>query len=423
MTPRAHSFDLPATLRDAAWPATNEPGYAAQTSWLTGADACQTIVADWRDLADNASEPNPFYEPHMLLPAMTHLPGGSKVHVIAIHASPHSNRLIGLVPVKITNTYLGLPVRSAQSWKHIHCFLATPLLRKGHEQDALRGIIAALRARHITVMRFAHSAADGAFAAALATILNTKNHAQAETRRFERAILQSTTSADDYITAAISRKKRKEYGRITRRLADEGSVTFEAVDVTDPAAVEGAALEFLALEQSGWKGRNGTAIAQRPAEQRFFLDACRVAAAHNTLNTLTLRVNNTAVASIINFTGTAHRTAPDAGAGLFSFKIAYDEGFARYSPGVLLELELTARTLADPSLAFADSCANPDHPMIDHLWRERRVMHDINIAVSPATPAWLLGATRLLEACLATAKTKARAMLAFAATALRRRNS
>jgi hypothetical protein len=58
------------------------------------------------------------------------------------------------------------------------------------------------------------------------------------------------------------------------------------------------------------------------------------------------------------------------------WKTAYDEAFAQYSPGVLLTLAATEALLADPAVAFADSCASGGHPMIDHLWRERLTISD-----------------------------------------------
>jgi hypothetical protein len=66
------------------------------------------------------------------------------------------------------------------------------------------------------------------------------------------------------------------------------------------------------------------------------------------------------------------------------WKIAYDEEFARYSPGVQISLDLTEALLAEPEVARADSCATADHPMIDHLWRERLALNDLLIAPSAA---------------------------------------
>jgi hypothetical protein len=45
--------------------------------------------------------------------------------------------------------------------------------------------------------------------------------------------------------------------------------------------------------------------------------------------------------------------------------------------------DLTATLLADESIRFADSCAVPDHPLMDHLWRDRLAMADMMISVGP----------------------------------------
>ena len=52
--------------------------------------------------------------------------------------------------------------------------------------------------------------------------------------------------------------------------------------------------------------------------------------------------------------------------GAFSFKTTFDEAFARFSPGVLLQRE-NLELLARPSIEWTDSCADMDHPMIDHF--------------------------------------------------------
>jgi Acetyltransferase (GNAT) domain len=66
------------------------------------------------------------------------------------------------------------------------------------------------------------------------------------------------------------------------------------------------------------------------------------------------------------------------------WKIAYDEGFARFSPGVMLSVALTDELLEEPTVERIDSCATADHPMIDHLWRERLATGDRLVAVRPA---------------------------------------
>jgi hypothetical protein len=72
-----------------------------------------------------------------------------------------------------------------------------------------------------------------------------------------------------------------------------------------------------------------------------------------------------------------------SGTAAWLWKISYDEAFARYSPGVQLTRDITEALLKDGGIASTDSCATPDHPMIDHLWRERLVLSDRLIALRP----------------------------------------
>jgi CelD/BcsL family acetyltransferase involved in cellulose biosynthesis len=68
---------------------------------------------------------------------------------------------------------------------------------------------------------------------------------------------------------------------------------------------------------------------------------------------------------------------------VWTWKIAYDEAFARASPGVQIMLHATTALLEDRALARADSCAIANHPMIDHIWRERLPVADRLIHVGP----------------------------------------
>jgi hypothetical protein len=52
---------------------------------------------------------------------------------------------------------------------------------------------------------------------------------------------------------------------------------------------------------------------------------------------------------------------------------------------VMLSVELTADLLDDANVLRADSCATANHPMIDHLWRERLLLADRLIGVRGPT--------------------------------------
>jgi hypothetical protein len=72
-----------------------------------------------------------------------------------------------------------------------------------------------------------------------------------------------------------------------------------------------------------------------------------------------------------------------SGATVWCWKVAYDEGFAKFSPGLQLLVDVTEGLLSDPAVAYADSCATPDHPMIDHVWRERLALADRLVRIGP----------------------------------------
>ena len=65
--------------------------------------------------------------------------------------------------------------------------------------------------------------------------------------------------------------------------------------------------------------------------------------------------------------------------GSYAFKIAYDEDYARYSPGLLLEIENIEHFHATPEIEWMDSCAVPDHFMINRLWLDRRTIQTVLI--------------------------------------------
>ena len=136
--------------------------------------------------------------------------------------------------------------------------------------------------------------------------------------------------------------------------------------------------DFLTLEATGWKGRAGTA-ARDHAEIRTFMEtAVGKLAGEGKAQLARLFLDTRAIAAIIVLR---------SGDTAWCWKIAYDESRARASPGVQLLLHVTKTLLDDPRVARADSCATPDHPMIDHVWRERLALADRLIRVGPGNRA------------------------------------
>jgi CelD/BcsL family acetyltransferase involved in cellulose biosynthesis len=365
----------------------------------------------WQALAADACEPNVFYEPFLLEPALRELRGDAPVDVVLVYddGAGRSERLRGLFPVVARSASRRLPLRSLALWKHPHCFLCTPLVRRDGAAATLEAFFAWLARgpRAAPWMAFEHVSADGPFAALLADHLASRGQGRLEIERFERAVIRTGESADAYLREAMPRKRRHEVERQQRRLAEHGALAFRALEPDAPAAeLERWIGAFLDLEAAGWKGRAASAISARPAERRFFEAAARAAHGAGRLGLLALEQAGRPVAMKCNFWTDA------AQGGGFAFKIAFDESLSRFSPGVLLEFEQVRRLHADPDRRWMDSCANAGHPMIERIWRQRRAIGDWLVPTgrrggeaARVLYGWLRTAKRGLSGTLETLRT------------------
>jgi CelD/BcsL family acetyltransferase involved in cellulose biosynthesis len=187
-----------------------------------------------------------------------------------------------------------------------------------------------------------------------------------------RAALDLAAGRPRDLDEVIGAKRMREARRLRRRLGEVGQVEFAVARY--PETIAQALQRFLALESQGWKGAAGTALIQRDAHRRFAEAAVDALAGRSAAMVAELSLDGREIASIIVL-----RSADRA----WAWKIAYDETMARFSPGLQAMTDLTAVLLADEAIRFADSCAVPDHPLMDHLWRDRLAMADVMISVGP----------------------------------------
>jgi Acetyltransferase (GNAT) domain len=144
--------------------------------------------------------------------------------------------------------------------------------------------------------------------------------------------------------------------------------------VCAPSGMAAALGDFLNLEATGWKGRAGTAARADDRIRAFMEAAVTGLAREGKAQVARLSADGRPIATIVTLR---------SGATAWCWKIAYDESYARFSPGVLLLLEVTQALLDDPGIAGADSCATAGHPMIDYVWRERLGLADHLVQVGP----------------------------------------
>jgi hypothetical protein len=135
--------------------------------------------------------------------------------------------------------------------------------------------------------------------------------------------------------------------------------------------VRGALDDFLTMEASGWKGRQGTALLNNQTDAAFMRGAVGALADAGRASVHSLCVDGKPISMQI---------VARAGAAAFTWKTTYDEAYQDFSPGMLLLEDYTTAFLADESIAFVDSCSFDDSGFMS-AWTERRPVADIWIDV------------------------------------------
>jgi len=133
----------------------------------------------------------------------------------------------------------------------------------------------------------------------------------------------------DGVLAGLSSNRRNSLRRKGRRLAEAGQVAFSS-SLPGEHQLGAELAQFAALEDAGWKGREGSSLRRRPGLYDFLADALRPFARGRRVRFDWLTLDGNLVA--IQF-------------GLVSndrymlLKPTYDESLSDYSPGYLLTLE------------------------------------------------------------------------------------
>jgi CelD/BcsL family acetyltransferase involved in cellulose biosynthesis len=343
---------------------------AGRAEWRTGR-ALDAALREWRDLSARVLEQNVFYDPAFALAAAPVF--GANIGAVLVWSHDNDDRLIGFFPAQIERRY-GI-VTTLTGWTHPYAPLGTPLVDR-HEADAaivafLDHVEANARLPKLILLPMV---AEGPFTAALVRVIERHGGAMEPFGTHTRALLAPTADRLNYLDGALGPKKLKELRRQRRRLLDKGQL--KTIVAREPDEMHRALTDHLKLEAAGWKGRAGSAAIQNGNVRTFIQQAMLALASDGRAEVHRLMQNNHALA-----TGIALRSGDTA----WFWKIAYNEAFARYSPGVQITLDLSETLLADPAIARIDSCATEGHPMIDHLWRERLELSDFLIAPSAAS--------------------------------------
>ncbi|MGN7774284.1 type IV secretion system effector crotonyl transferase BspF [Phyllobacterium sp. 22552] len=320
-------------------------------------------------------EPNIFFNPRFLAPAMPRLDDRQVRFMVMRDENDIKSRLRFLMPYTIERPGFAFSGSILRAWATPFGPQGTPLIDRDDPVGVLNDLFDMLGRKHLKlpeILVFPDMLLDRPVAQLIRSIAMERNLPLVTTHQMERPAIESTKEGAEYLREAIGAKHTKEYRRLWRRLSEKGALTY--VVSRSEEDIRHKLEDFLALEASGWKGQRGSAMAVDRFRAAFAREAVNNLAARDLARIHTLELDGKVIAVLIVFI-----EAGDA----WTWKTAYDERLASFSPGVLLMIEVLKNHLEDPNIDRTDSCAVPDHPVASRLFQEREKIGTLVIGLTP----------------------------------------
>ncbi len=345
-------------------------------------------TAAWEKLAAQALEPNVFYEPWMLLPALEAYGAGEELLFALVFEGEPQSRLVGFFPLQRRRLHRRLPVSILGLWRHIHCYLCTPLVRPDCASAVLAALLDTLNTdpRGASVVEFNHVLGSGPFSALLQASFQTRENPTIVLGSHERALFRPRGDGEHICDPPCL---ESDVGH-----CNAGSVVW-------PSGAPSTTRRWSAATTSK-PGRRGSCVWRRPAGRASPAPPCLATQSTAAISAplLTPPSRDRLFLCSMCHAGApiAFRCSFLAGDGAFAFKMTYDERYRKYSPGVLLEMEYIRRLHVLPGLRWMDSCTAADNGMMNQLWPCRRTIQTLLVATGQCLGRCLAGLGTWLRA-------------------------
>ena len=334
-------------------------------------DNLEPHLGDLQMLANSSIEPNAFYEPWMLVPALRWLYPPKGLQMVLIFRSGVSGekpKLIGFFPLEIRGVYNHFPVKTVRLWRHKFCYLCTPLLHREYAREALGAFMSWLESRKSQgkILEFGQVRGEGPVHDVIVERLWKNAKPSLVDVRWVRPCMYRASSAQEFLDRSLSSRHQKDLQKKEKKLCQIGNVKYASPETARDA--DRWTQEFLALEAKGWRGQQGVAISNQPSGPEFFQEAMKSAWDAGRLRMIGLALDFSLIAIKINLA---------CNGGAFAFMITYDEAYSTYSPGLLLEVENIKRFHQDASSTWMDSCADQNSSLFTRVWPDKRTIETL----------------------------------------------
>ncbi len=303
-----------------------------------GPELVEQIAADWRRLCDESGDEEVFYRPEWAQAYLQAFEPRADVIVISAWAG---ERLRGILPLVRRLTFVsGFPIATLTIPANIHSLRASLTVCPGVEgQSPLQALWKATKNLPRWDLIDVVNVVEGSGLDRLVTLAAADGYRTARKRTSQTLYLPiaaSSASPPDKSAqppwlAGTRPKFRSHLRRAKRQLEEQGTLELKHYSAADPEALE----KFYALEASGWKGEEGTAIKCHPSTRQFYDSVAQAAARDGYLSLDFLELNGKPIAGHFGF---------NLRGRYFLAKAGYDEAFRRHGPGQLLVNEILSQT-------------------------------------------------------------------------------
>ena len=353
--------------------ASTEVGKPDRTLSIYPAQAGYDLQPELDFLSNRAMEPNVFFTSRFLAPAMPRLEDREiRLAIIRDESGAHS-RLRLLMPFSTERPGFAIGAPIIRAWANPFGPLGTPLVDAEGAGEIMDHFLEALGREEMrlpSVLVLPDIRLNGPFAQMARAIAMSRNLPVDVTNEQARPILESLKDGETYLKDSIKSSHMREMRRQWGHLAKLGAATYQVA--RQPGDIRMRMEEFLLLEASGWKGKKRSAMLSDRLRAAFAREAVNNLAEIDAARIHTIDIDGKAIASMIVLIMNGEA---------YTWKTAFNEDYARYSPGKLLTAQLTDWHLDDANIVRTDSCAVADHPIMSRLWQEREAMGTLLIGL------------------------------------------
>jgi len=308
----------PAAIRDAA-PLARPVADACSVEIVTDASVFDRLEAEWNDAVERAGIAHPFLRHEWLRTWWECFGDGRQLHIVIVRADA---QIIAIAPIVSEAVSLcGIPVRQLRLMFNDHTPRADVIVAEPGER-AYRAIWNALvdSGDRWDVLLLGQLPRDSKTREVFTRLAGEDGRAVGVWQSSDSPYLQLTGTWESYF-GSLPGKFRSNVRNRMSRLQRQGQPALESVDTL--SGIDQALSDTFRLEASGWKLREGTAIASRSDVQRFYTMFAHRAAARGWLRLQFLTVGGQRIATSFSLV---------YGRRLFLCKTGYDPAFDTCSP-------------------------------------------------------------------------------------------